>query len=321
MQTHRLFEIIYLLLSNENMTAKALAERFGVSTRTIYRDVDTLSLAGIPVYMEKGRNGGIRLLPDFVLNKSILSEHEQNEILTALQSLSMVGDGEAGQVLRRLSGIFNKTVVNWLEVDFSDWSFGNGDVFDGFKTAILEKRIAEFDYFSAYGEKTRRQVEPIQLWFKSRAWYIKGYCLTRLDVRLFRLTRVHDLTVTDTHFAERHFLAKGEPEPLSADAQNRGHDSKVSDGNPPPGQERHRPDVTMRLYIAPEMAYRVYDEYAEHMVEKQPCGGYIVKVTWPMDNWVYGTLLSYGEHLEVLEPEYLRQEIKSKAEKIVKRYL
>jgi len=142
---NRLFEIIYLLLNKKGTTAKELAEYFGVSCRTIYRDVDTLSLTGIPIYTEKGKGGGISLLPDFVLNKSILSEQEQNEILSALQGLSSVKTGETGQVLKKLSTIFNKNTVNWLEVDFSDWSFANGKAFYDFKTAILEHRIAGFD--------------------------------------------------------------------------------------------------------------------------------------------------------------------------------
>jgi predicted DNA-binding transcriptional regulator YafY len=137
-QVNRLFEIIYILLDKKIVTAKELAEHFGVSQRTIYRDVDTLSLAGIPVYTEKGKGGGISLLPEFVLNKSILSEKEQNEILTALHGLANVKTAETDQVLQKLSTIFNKTAANWLEVDFSDWSYANGCVFNDFKTAILD---------------------------------------------------------------------------------------------------------------------------------------------------------------------------------------
>jgi len=98
MQINRLFEIVYLLLSQQRVTARALAERLGVSTRTIYRDLDTLSVAGIPIYSEKGRGGGISLLPDFVLSKSLLSEQEQDELKQWI-------DGIAEKVALWLDGI------------------------------------------------------------------------------------------------------------------------------------------------------------------------------------------------------------------------
>jgi len=299
MQTTRLFEIIYVLLNKEIMTAKALAERFGVSTRTIYRDVDVLSLAGIPIYTEKGKKGGISLLPDFVLNKSLLSDGEQEEILTALQGLSLIGDGEAGQVLKRLSGIFNKTVTNWLEVDFTGWGFNNGDIFDGFKTAILEKRVVVFDYYSSFGDMTRRRIEPMQLWFKSRAWYVKGFCLTRQDFRLFKLVRINNLSVMDVTFGQRDFLA-ATPTPIP--------------------ESRIKPDVTLRLRIAPEMTFRVYDEFDACSAEKQPDGSFIATITWPEDNWVYGFLLSFGEYIEVLEPAHIKDILKEKARMIYEKY-
>jgi len=84
MQINRLFEIVYILLNKKTTTAKELAERFEVSVRTIYRDIDTLSSAGIPIYASQGKGGGIALLDDYILNKSVLSENEQNEILFAL---------------------------------------------------------------------------------------------------------------------------------------------------------------------------------------------------------------------------------------------
>lgn len=297
-QTNRLFDIIYILLNQKQTTAKELAERFGVSSRTIYRDVDTLSLSGIPVYTEKGKGGGIGLLPDFVLNKSLLNDREQNEILSALQGLSNIKTDETEQVLQKLYAVFNKTAVSWLEVDFTDWSFQGGEVFNGFKKAILEHRIAEFEYYSTYGEKTRRSVEPIQLWFKSKSWYLKAFCLTRQALRLFKLSRVRDLSVTDKNFSERNLLAE---------SPNSGT------------EERQKQDITLVLKIAPEMTYRVLDEFGE--AEKQPDGSFLVTVRWPEDEWVYGYLMSFGEYLEVMEPEHIREIIKNKLLKTAKKYL
>ena len=300
MQTSRLFEIIYLLLNKDRVTAKELAERFGVSSRTIYRDIDTISLAGIPIYTEKGKGGGISLLPDFVLNKSILSEQEQNEILSALQGLTQIQSADSDPVLQKLSTIFNKTAAKWLEVDFSDWSFEQEDYWGGFKTAILQKRVAEFDYYSSYSEKTHRRVEPIQLWFKSRSWYLKAYDLDKQDVRLFKLTRIRNLDVTDETFADRDLL---ETLPMSV------------------VESKYRPDVHLRLLIKSEMAYRVLDEFAGYVEEQRPDGSYVVSICWPEDNWVYGMILSFGEHIEVLAPQHIRNIIQEKAKKIYKQYL
>jgi predicted DNA-binding transcriptional regulator YafY len=299
MQTSRLFEIIYILLDKKTVTAKELAERVEVSTRTIYRDVDTLSLAGVPVYTEKGKGGGISLLPDFVLNKSILSEQEQGEILTALQSLSNLNVGKTGQVLQRLSTIFNKTVVNWMEVDFSDWSFGNGDIFEGFKEAILQRRVVEFDYYNTSSEKSCRRVEPLQIWFKARAWYLKGFCLARQDIRLFKIIRVDKFKLTDETFGER--------------------DLSVISPIPKPEAQPKR-YVALKLRIGQEMAYRVHDEFEGQLVEKQEDGSYIVNITWSEDNWMYSFIMSFGEHIEVLEPECVREVVREKARKIVGKY-
>ena len=99
MQMNRLFEIIYSLLNKKSLTAKELAERFEVSVRTIYRDIDVLSSAGIPIYASQGKGGGISLLDDYVLDKSVLSEREQNEILYALQGLSITQAPETEKAL------------------------------------------------------------------------------------------------------------------------------------------------------------------------------------------------------------------------------
>jgi len=288
-------------LNKENVTAKELATQFGVSTRTIRRDVDTLSLAGIPIYTRKGKSGGISLLPDFVLNKSILSESEQNEILTALHGLVHVKAGEAQGVLNRLSTIFNKTAVNWLDVDFSDWE-GSND-FNDFKIAILERRIAQFDYYNSYGQKTFRCVEPIQLLFKHKSWYLKAFCLTKQGMRLYKLTRVNNLIVTDENFPVRDLLS-AEPD---SDAQTT--------------HTPERPDITFKLRISPEMAYRVYDDFTDDAIEKQPDDSFIVTKTFPEDNWVYSYILSYGEHAQVLEPEHLREIIIANAQNILANYI
>jgi predicted DNA-binding transcriptional regulator YafY len=103
------------------------------------------------------------------------------------------------------------------------------------------------------------------------------------------------LAVTDETFGERDLLIA------------------ETDMAPPVAQ---KPDVTLRLRIKPEMAYRVLDEFAANVEEQREDGSYIISVRWPEDNWVYGTILSFGEYIEVLEPAHIREKIREKAKKI-----
>jgi len=299
MQIERLFKIVYYLLDKKNVTAKELAEHLGVSKRTVFRDIDNLSLSGIPVYAEKGNKGGYRLMDSFVLNKSILSEHEQNEILLALQALSKVKTEETGQVLQKLSSFFNKASPEWIDVNFDSW----GDrFFSDIKTAIFENRIVEFDYFNIRGEKMHRRVEPIQLCFNSKAWYFKGFCLERQGVRLFKLTRIRNHFITDETFGERESLNPNQE--LSIGQRERYNNTAVR----------------LVLKIAPEMAYRVYDYYDEEDITHNSDGSFTVTQFEPGDNGMYGFILSFGDYAEVLEPEHIREIIKEKALSIAKKY-
>jgi len=298
MQINRLLELVYTLLHRKNISARELAEQFNVSRRTIYRDIETLSMAGIPVYTEKGKGGGIRLLPDSVLNKTILSEQEQNEILTALHGLSNMNVLDVDPVLKKLSAIFNKTATNWLTVDFSDWH-GSHDYFNDFKSAILEQRVVGFDYYNSYGKKTARHIEPTQLWFKSKSWYVKGFCLTKQALRIYKLTRVKNLIITDQYFTLRTLAEVPE----------------IAEKN-----KKAKSETLFKFRIAPEMKYRIFDDFDENEIENLADGSVIVTTSWEEDDWVHGFVLSYGEYIEVLAPAHFRKTIKKKAKKILKRY-
>ncbi|HOQ06721.1 MAG TPA: YafY family protein [Clostridiales bacterium] len=297
---NRLFEIVYILLGKERVTAKELAERFEVSRRTIYRDIEALSAAGIPVYTERGRDGGIGLLPGFTLNRSLLSEQEQEDVISALQALEAVNPRKMAQALTKLSAVFNRKLVNWIEVDFSSWSRLDDGLFDRLKAAIFEKVTVEFDYYSTKGEKTHRRVEPVQLFFKHQAWYLKGFCLSRKSMRMFKLTRIKNLQLTDQRFDDRH-----SPETMLQD---------TADG------ENARP-VMLKLKIGPEMAYRVYDEFEPRNIQKQPDGSFVVSAAFTEDEWLYGYILSFCEYAEVIEPPHIRETIREKLERTYGKYI
>ncbi|WP_058487081.1 helix-turn-helix transcriptional regulator [Defluviitalea phaphyphila] len=293
MKINRLFEIIYLLLNRKTITAKELAKHFEVSPRTIYRDVELLSSAGIPIYMTKGKGGGISLFPDFILNKTVLTENEKIDILSALYAIEAITLEKKNTTVQKISSLFGSSNSDWIEVDFSRWTNINEEyeVFALLKTAILRKKIVQFIY---HGSKNsiKRIVEPIKLCFKGQSWYLYAYCRLRNDYRFFKLCRMKNLTVLCKHF-------------------DRQKPKRIFDGN----KTFQDNIITLTLQISKEMAYRVYDEFSEY--ELLPDGNFKVTLSMPQSEWMYYYIFTFGEYCEVLEPEYIRLQIKEKLQKIL----
>lgn len=300
MRLNRLFEIVYVLLGGETVTAKRLAERLEVSVRTVYRDIELLSASGIPVYMSKGRGGGIRLLDGFLLDRSVLSEREQKEILTALHGLKAVQGPDAEAVLSRLGALFGRRDYRWLEVDFSGWGNRREDVFSPLKTAVIERRIVEFDYVGSNGERSSREAEPLRLWFKHRHWYLKAWCRTRQAYRIFKLSRMRNVRVTARTFERS-------PEDIDI-------------AWPDPAASGPRPEVELTIRLEPTAAHRVCDEFDESGITRLEDGRFIVKVSFPEDAWVYGYALSFGDQAEVLAPAHVRDHLRAMLERMLRRY-
>ena len=185
------------------MTASELAQRFEVSIRTIYRDLDTLSAAGIPIYAKKGKNGGISLTEQFVLDKMLITEEEQQEILSALVSLRETGVQEEQNTLQKLGEFFKTDPVDWIAIDLSDWSGTRKQLYDDIKKAILSHKLITFEYYGQSRERTKRIVEPMQLLFKEYTWYLRAFCRERQAPRMFKLFRMKRVEILEESFIPR----------------------------------------------------------------------------------------------------------------------
>lgn len=296
MKNSRLFQILYLLMERQDLTADILATKLEVSPRTIYRDLDALSAAGIPVYAQKGRRGGVRLMEQFKMERSLLDEEEQEHILTALQSLETVGAVDTKNLLTQLSGLFGKQTVEWLDVDFGSWGAAGKEkgFFEICKQAILKHQLISFEYFNSSGACSRRTVEPLKLCFKGGNWYVSGYCRKRRDYRMFRLSRIYNLKMEAENFLPRRL--------------------------PEEEQEMFTDMVPVKIEFSSSAAYQVLDFFAPEQIDILPDKRIIVNTEFPPGRWVTCYLLSFGSQARVLEPEWLREQIKEEAEKIYSFY-
>lgn len=297
MQIDRLFQIIYILLEKKTVTAKELAEKFEVSTRTIYRDIETLSSSQIPIYASKGKGGGISLLDDYILDKTVLTEKERNQILFALQGISKISNQDEKNTLEKISNIFNKSKTNWIEVDLSDWgtNLGADETFKIIKEAVINKKVLEFIYYNTYGEEKKRKACPLQIYFKDKAWYLKAYCKEKEDYRLFKISRMKEIKIIEETFEIE----------LPEIKEKR---IKIK-------------TIKLELEISKNMTYRVYDEFKKEEITQKANGDFIIKTEIPENDWVYGYILSFGENIKVISPEYAKKIIKEKLQKSIKNYL
>ena len=300
MQQSRLFGMLYYLLEQGHATAPELAEKFEVSVRTIYRDVDALSGAGIPVYTETGRNGGIQLLDGYVLDRSLFSDQEKQALLSGIQSLAAVQFPEVDGVLKKLGAIFQIRLSDWIEVDFSRWGSiaeYENQLFVQIRQAVLEGRKIRFVYYDSTGAKREREAYPRKLVYKDRAWYLFAFCLTRQADRLFRLTRIKDFRLTETYFNE---LPEAAPEVY-----------------PQPRDMGALIDLELQFPL--EVGYRLYDTLEDSAIVACE-NGYTVKLTLPETEWLYDFLMSFGERVTIIRPESVKQRIIEKYKAALARY-
>ena len=295
---NRLLGIIYIIMQKGTVTAPELAERFEVSVRTIYRDVEHLSMAGIPIYTRKGKGGGISLTERFVLDKMLLSHEEQQQILAALASLQETDDQNNEDILKKLGEFFHAEPENWVAIDFSDWGGRRRELFEQLRKAIVGRHVRAFDYYGQYGDMSHRRVEPVQLLFKEYTWYLRAFCCEKQAMRLFKVLRMKRVEVGEENFLPREALTE-----------------EVRDEGRPILQY---PEIVFQ--VDKKEAYRIYDRFDEEEITILPEGDFLIRIKYPLDDWTYGLLLSFGPSAKVLEPEWVKDEVKRRIQKMAKLY-
>lgn len=299
MQISRLFRMLYILLERERVTAAELARELEVSVRTVYRDAQALCEAGVPLYSEQGRCGGFAILPTYKLSKFLISEEEQQSILSSLSAAAQSG-AQDKELLHKLSAFFGADTTDWVQIDFADWSGQHDQDIAVYRQAILSCHVLSFDYFSESGEQKQREVCPFKLWFKGQAWYLRAYCLARGAMRTFKLSRIHQPAIVPGEFPEAALKAMQ-------------HDELFTDWPEPP---------YIRLLMRADacMAYRIYDDFARESIVRQEDGSFLIDARFPPGAWVQSIILGYGAHAEVIEPRELRAAILRETEKMLERY-
>jgi predicted DNA-binding transcriptional regulator YafY len=308
MKVDRLVSIIMILLDKEQIGAQELADMFEVSPRTIYRDIDTINMAGIPVRSTSGVGGGFEIMQQYKLDKNVFSTADLSAILMGLSNLSNVMRGdELVNALAKVKSFIPadrakdiELKANQIYIDLSPW-MGNRNIqpyLEMIKAALQESRLLTFEYVAHHGNKTTRTVEPYQLVLKSSHWYLQGYCHKRNNFRLFRLSRISIL-----HIQEETFEPRDYQKPILDFADI---------------FETMQTRIKIRIHksvMDRVLDYCSYEDFSPDGDEH-----FIVSFPFIENEYCYDILLSFGDKCECLEPLHIRTEMKRRIQDIAALY-
>ena len=308
MKVDRLVSIIMILLDKKRIGAQELADMFEVSPRTIYRDIDTINMAGIPVRSTSGVGGGFEIMQNYKIDRKVFSTADLSALLMGLSSLSsMIRGDELVNALAKVKSFIPadrakdiEVKANQIYIDLSPW-MGNRNMhpyLEMIKTALQENKLISFEYADRHGNKTARIAEPYQLVLKSSHWYWLGYCYKRNDFRLFRLSRTLNLQIQEETFTPRDF-------------------------------QKPQLDITdIVATMQREIKIRIHKSVMERVLDYctyehfTPDGDeyYIVRFPFIENDYYYNILFSFGDKCECLEPLPIRTEMKRRIHDILALY-
>ncbi|WP_019911942.1 helix-turn-helix transcriptional regulator [Paenibacillus sp. HW567] len=304
MKIDRLLGIVVYLLGRDTVSARVLAEKFGVSPRTIQRDIESISLAGIPVGSLQGQSGGYFIVDSFKMNRQLLQAEDYAIILAALKGLLSGYDNERAQnAVDKMMALSPDRALpqQAFQLNLGVLREGKNTAQDMavLEQAIKEKKVIRFQYTDARNIVSDRCVEPLLLTYKWYAWYLFAYCRDKQDYRLFRISRMRQAASMSKPFAATH----ADAEDLLA------------------AHTDHRHSINVKLLCAAEGRVLLEEAFPNAELLDVREVGLVMSFSVPEEEsgW-FGRLLEHSDLVTVLEPESLRERMRSLAERMVKKY-
>lgn len=308
MKIDRLVSIIMILLERKKISASELAEMFEVTPRTIYRDIEAISLAGVPIVTYPGVNGGIGIMDEYKIDKKIFTKSDVETLLIGLSSMSSAFSKEEIKcTLAKIKGLFPEEHIkeielksNQISIDLTPW-IGNKDLksnLEQIKKAMNDKKILIFNYFDSKGKKSNRKVEPYQLVLKESNWYLQGYCISKQDFRIFKLSRISDIKVIEESFITRKFNLK-----------SLGSWDYIE-----------KNIIMIKLLVDESLREKMIEHCGEENIKSYKNNKLLIDFPFINDDFGYNLLLSYGDKCECLEPINIRNELIRRIKSMLDKY-
>ena len=291
------------LLSNKRVTAQTLSSRFNVSTRTVMRDINTLSLAGIPVVTYYGADGGYEILDSFKLDRQLVGGNDYAYILTALQGLqSAFDDIELDDTLEKMLAIAPDCNVD-IVLDFGvlKENININEKLILLQRAINIRQKVKFSYTNADNEKKDYEVEPVATMYKWYNWYLLCYYPQCEEYRIFKLLRMRTVYIT-------------------GEKNSKVHSVREAKGKWEQSQYKQK-SIRVKLLCKNNIKVKCEEYLNGKIVEEYESGEFLYEINVPEnEHFWYGTVLAFANQVKVLEPPDLIERICLDCNEILKKY-
>ncbi|NLK95869.1 MAG: YafY family transcriptional regulator [Clostridiales bacterium] len=298
MKIERLISIIIILLQNKKVTASYLSEKFNVSKRTIYRDINDICLAGIPVITLAGTDGGIMIEDDYKIDKTLFTEKELQAIFTGLLSLDSVTlDNKYQNIIDKFFDKNNTYVKNHILINLSSHYKGSlAPKIQQIQQSIESLHKIEFDYYNVGGKK-RKIIEPYLIVFQWSNWYILGYEENNNEFRMYKLNRLWNLQITEQSYKLR-----------DVPKEKLDFNQYFTD------------EIHPVIFFDESVKYRLIEEYGIDCYTDLDNGKLRFEVPFTNKEYLIQWVLSFGDKAEIIEPAELRLELKRIIENNLEKY-
>ncbi|ALS02126.1 hypothetical protein ATZ33_12255 [Enterococcus silesiacus] len=300
----RILAIIVLLLENEIVSTAQLAQRFEVTKRTIFRDIETIELAGFPIVSHPGRHGGFSLVDSFKLRTYTYSGEEKQDILNALnvqeglfgisdqqntikEKITLIQEkaNQKGQFKRQFS--FESPTMHRPEIEIETKRKIN-DI----NLALKKNKKLIIDYVDNKGDHTQRTIHPYELMLMNGSWYIYSYCEDREAFRYFKVTRIRHLMIQKITFEPVEYSNK-----------------RLVETN----------EEIIQLRFKKEDLGKLYDYYTEDEIEVR-ADSVDVRIYANQQKTILPYLLMFGNGVKVIAPEVLKEQHRSEISRLNETY-
>lgn len=308
MKVERLIAIIMLLLERETVPTSELSEKLEVSRRTIFRDIEALNIAGMPIMVTRGAMGGVSLMKSYKVDKKLFTPKDIQSLISSLQSYNqLLENKEITNTLVKLQSMTEENGLLRQNINHEKFSVdlelneGNRSLRSLLKiieTAMNEKRYLIFNYIDKNGEDTARKVEPYKVVFKESRWYLQAFSVERNGYRIFKLARMSEIRLTEETFTPRDF------ESLPMD--DTGWMTKEI--------------VPVIIKIDRSLKDKVIERFGEENILGIEGNKYIAKYPIADNEEGYNILLKFGRKCELIEPLSVRENFKKYLSEVMEIY-